>query len=62
MSRKSSLHVVVNKFAGIDAAAQDGQHQLKADETGIIGRPVLNGTPRPPVLAIGEKPEPPGSS
>jgi hypothetical protein len=36
----ASLNVAVNKVAGIDVAAQDGQHQLKADKAGIIGRPV----------------------
>jgi hypothetical protein len=52
LSRKSSPNGAVNKFAGIDVAAQDGQHQLKADKAGIIGRPVLHGTLRPPSLSL----------
>jgi len=60
LSRKSSPNVVVNKFAGIDVGAQHGQHQLKTRKARIIGRPALHGTPHPPAIVIGKKPEPPG--
>jgi hypothetical protein len=60
LSRKSSPNVVVNKFAGIDVAAQDGWDQLKAHDAGIIGWPVLHGAPRALAIVTGEKPEPPG--
>ena len=54
LTRKPSRTVVVDEIAGVDVAAQDGPHQLKAHKAGIVGRPVPHGAPRVPVLVVGE--------